>query len=228
MSSKVGAVLLVLILLASFIGPSSAHACTPGMSFIADVTIPDGTHLPAGQAFDKVWRLKNKGTCDWSPRYAMTYVGGQRLTVADSFPIEREVPAGSTVDLTVKMQTPLDVGTTESMWALIDDAGLGVHPHIGEMIFVRIVVDEGDPDAPAVSIDGPVLTPDQPNAVWLWGAPNADHAEGDVLPAGRYHILGTEQDGAWTQIEFGSRTPWVFTGPDSGTHTIPAAAPTSQ
>jgi hypothetical protein len=216
MSSKVGAVLLALSLLTSFIGPSNASACTPGMAFVADVTVPDGTHFQPGQAFDTVWRLRNKGTCDWSARYALANVGGQRLTAADSFPIDQVVPAGSTVDLTVKMQAPQDSGTAESLWALANDSGM----RVGEIFYVRIIVDEGVATDPgnALAPAGPVLIPDQPNVVWLWGAPNADHADGDVLPAGRYGILKTEQDGSWTQIDFNGRTPWVFTGPDSGTH----------
>lgn len=224
MSSKVGAVLLVLILLASFIGPSGARACTPGMSFVADVTVPDGTHVQPGQAFDKVWRLKNKGDCEWSARYALANLGGQRLTAADSVPIGQVVPAGGTAELTVKMQAPQDPGTAESLWGLADDAGA----RVGEMFYVRIIVDEGAAVNPPLDSQpaGPVLIPDEPNAVWLWGAPNADHQDGDVLPAGRYSILQTQQDGAWTQIDFAGRTPWVFTGPDSGTHTLPAGGAT--
>ncbi len=61
---------------------------------------------------------------------------------------------------------------------------------------------------------GTFLIPDKANTVWLWDTPGVNHETGDVLPDGRYRVL-QEQD-AWSQIEFAGRTPWVFTGKDSG------------
>ena len=52
-------------------GPTASlgDACN-NSSFVSDVTIPDGTVLPAGQNFDKVWAVKNTGTCTWDDGYA--------------------------------------------------------------------------------------------------------------------------------------------------------------
>ncbi|WP_086859117.1 helix-turn-helix domain-containing protein [Amycolatopsis lexingtonensis] len=38
-------------------------------AFVADVTVPDGTVMPPGFRFEKVWRLRNAGTVPWIGRY---------------------------------------------------------------------------------------------------------------------------------------------------------------
>ena len=35
------------------------------LSFISDVTIPDGSKIVAGTSFTKTWRIQNSGTCKW-------------------------------------------------------------------------------------------------------------------------------------------------------------------
>jgi hypothetical protein len=79
---------------------------------------------------------------------------------------------------------------------------------------------------------GSFLIPDRPGVVWLWGAPNTDHKNGDVLPAGRYRVL--QKQDVWSQIDFSGRTPWVFTGNNPGLHEetvggtpVPTIAPTA-
>lgn len=38
-------------------------------TFVADVTIPDGTVMPPGFLFEKVWRIQNSGTVPWVRRW---------------------------------------------------------------------------------------------------------------------------------------------------------------
>lgn len=38
-------------------------------AFVTDVTIPDGTIMPPGHRFEKIWRLRNSGTVPWVGRY---------------------------------------------------------------------------------------------------------------------------------------------------------------
>ena len=44
--------------------------------FVTDVTIPDGTVLDPDESFTKTWRLKNSGTCSWTPSYAVIFSNG--------------------------------------------------------------------------------------------------------------------------------------------------------
>lgn len=45
------------------------ETCSPNAEFVADVTIPDGTQVAAGETFVKTWRLRNNGTCAWGNDY---------------------------------------------------------------------------------------------------------------------------------------------------------------
>src|SRR5688572_2630266 len=46
-------------------------------AFVSDVTYPDGTNVPLGGTFTKIWRLKNSGTCTWNTSYALVFVSGE-------------------------------------------------------------------------------------------------------------------------------------------------------
>ena len=47
--------------------------------YISDVTIPDGTVIPAGQSFTKTWKVSNKGSCAWTATYQLVFIGGDSL-----------------------------------------------------------------------------------------------------------------------------------------------------
>jgi hypothetical protein len=53
-------------------GPSS---CTNTAAFVQDVTVPDGTNWAPGQAFNKIWQVRNTGTCTWSG-YQLAFASG--------------------------------------------------------------------------------------------------------------------------------------------------------
>ena len=48
-----------------------AYTLCPAATFVADVTIPDGTYINPGASFTKIWRLKNTGTCAWTTQFAL-------------------------------------------------------------------------------------------------------------------------------------------------------------
>ena len=47
--------------------------------FVKDVTVPDGTGFAPGEIFVKTWRLKNRGTCTWTPDYMLVFTSGDWL-----------------------------------------------------------------------------------------------------------------------------------------------------
>ena len=66
LSKLASAIVLLVLVLSAFpsAGTSTAQASTCYWAqFIADVTIPDGTHFTPGAAFKKTWRIRNIGTC---------------------------------------------------------------------------------------------------------------------------------------------------------------------
>ncbi len=60
--------------------PPPSTGCTDKVAFIADVTVPDGTVMVPNYSFTKTWRLKNIGTCTWTPSYSVTYVSGDPMS----------------------------------------------------------------------------------------------------------------------------------------------------
>src|SRR5512140_2023784 len=48
-------------------------------NFVTDVTIPDETVIDPGETFTKTWRIRNAGTCSWTPSYAVVFVSGNRM-----------------------------------------------------------------------------------------------------------------------------------------------------
>ncbi|HEX9074259.1 MAG TPA: NBR1-Ig-like domain-containing protein [Anaerolineae bacterium] len=105
------------------LGPSPSNAsCTDAAVFIADVTIPDGAVLFAQQTFDKVWRVRNTGTCTWGKGYQFVLLSGQ-VMAATPVPVPATA-TGTTADLIVPMTAPATLGSFNSVWRLRNPAGV--------------------------------------------------------------------------------------------------------
>ncbi len=91
--------------------------------FVADVNIPDGTQLDPGQNFIKVWRLRNVGSCTWTPDYAVVFDSGDDLNAPAATPIEQRVAPGQTVDVSVPLTAPWEPGTYRANFKLRSPAG---------------------------------------------------------------------------------------------------------
>lgn len=92
-------------------------------SLVDDISIPDGSLLLPGQAFTKTWRLKNIGTCTWSPEYSIVFVEGSSLGAPASVKINNTVAPGGTVDVSVQMVAPNAAGSYTSNWMLKNASG---------------------------------------------------------------------------------------------------------
>ncbi|MEJ5314000.1 MAG: NBR1-Ig-like domain-containing protein [Anaerolinea sp.] len=86
--------------------------------FVADVTIPDGTIIPPGATFTKVWRLKNNGTCTWNTNYSVVFSGGDRMGGASPTPLTANVAPGETIDISITFTAPTTEGKYRSNWKL--------------------------------------------------------------------------------------------------------------
>lgn len=94
-------------------------ACTHAATFVADVTVPDGSQMSAASTFVKTWRIQNSGTCPWDGRYQLVHVDGPTLgAVLEKVPLPGVVAPGQTVDLSVTMQAPATPGSYQSNWKL--------------------------------------------------------------------------------------------------------------
>ncbi len=90
-----------------------------------DVTIPDGTDIPPGDAFTKVWRLKNGGSCTWTSGYALVFVSGDNMSAPASVQITAgTVAPGQSVDVSVDLVAPNDPGTYRGYFKLRNPSGV--------------------------------------------------------------------------------------------------------
>jgi Ig-like domain-containing protein/Big-like domain-containing protein len=101
--------------------PSTASSATPvarpclNSTFVTDVTVPDGTALAAGQTFNKIWRVRNSGTCAWSTSDELVFVVGEPMTAGTVVALPATAP-GATADLLVPMAAPGALGVHSGTW----------------------------------------------------------------------------------------------------------------
>ncbi len=99
------------------VATSALGACQNNARFVLDVTVPDGTVLASGQAFNKIWRMDNTGSCTWGPGYNLEFVGGESMGAETVIPVPTAA-LQSTVDLLVAMKAPTTAGTHHGLWRL--------------------------------------------------------------------------------------------------------------
>ncbi len=124
--------------------PISAAAlnCEDSAEFVADVTIPDNTIITAGAAFTKTWRIRNVGTCDWTPAYALTFIDGFELEGSKIIPITRTIVPTNTVDFSVVLTAPPITGTFRADWQIYNANQREFFGIFGnEPIWVQIIVE---------------------------------------------------------------------------------------
>jgi hypothetical protein len=86
--------------------------------FVADVTVPDYTPYSPGSSFVKTWRIKNVGTCSWTSDYDLIFVNGNAMTDKVISSLPGTIMPGQTVDLSVQMVAPTQVGNYKGSWML--------------------------------------------------------------------------------------------------------------
>src|SRR5690349_1458381 len=111
-------------------------------AFVGDVTYPDGSLVPLGGAFTKIWRLQNTGTCTWTSSYALVYVTGERFSAPAAVAIPTNVGPGQTVDLAVNLTAPNQNGQYRGFWKLRNSANVlfGIGPSADSNFYVDVKV----------------------------------------------------------------------------------------
>ena len=120
--------------------PGVCDLAAPGIPI--DVTIPDDTQMQPEQAFTKVWRLKNSGTCSWQTDYQVFLFSGEAMGAPASFSLGQQVSPGQSVEISVDMVAPQNAGTYQGNWKLRNQSGtaFGIGPNGSSSFWVRIIV----------------------------------------------------------------------------------------
>ncbi|MFQ6057492.1 MAG: sigma-70 family RNA polymerase sigma factor [Anaerolineae bacterium] len=126
--------------------PTEPPPCENDSQFVADVTVPDNTEFDPGTPFEKIWRLRNSGTCPWEAGYELAFVGGEPMSGPDSVPLPWAEP-GEEVDIGVVLVAPEEPGTYRGDWRLRAPDG----ELFGTGFYVQIVVPAPTVTPPEVS-----------------------------------------------------------------------------
>ncbi len=93
-------------------------------TYVADVTIPDGTVMTAGTKFTKTWTVKNSGTTTWTKEYQLIYLDGIMGTNnLQAVKLTQDVAPGATIDISVDFTAPQTNGPYVSYWKMYNAAG---------------------------------------------------------------------------------------------------------
>ena len=149
-------------------------ACSPDAAFVADVTIPPGTaFLPEAQ-MDKVWQVRNSGTCAWGVGYQLVRVEGGALAAPDLLSVP-PTAAGATADLAVTFDAPSQAGTYTDTWQLHTPDGAPFGPTL--TLFIEVET-EAEANLPPVAPTELQATVTEDGAVvqltWLDQSKNED------------------------------------------------------
>lgn len=115
-----------------------------GASFVADVTLSDGTLVAPGSEFSKVWSILNTGNVAWPAGTRLVNVGGwSRLYNNDDKPATTTFEVapsrpGEQVEIACDVKAPEDEGSYVDYWRLVDDEGRQFGDRL--WIDVRVVV----------------------------------------------------------------------------------------
>jgi len=87
--------------------PTQMADCTNVLTYLNDLTVPDGTHFNPGTKIEKKWQVKNSGTCNWMDGYTIQLVGGDALGASESqalIPARNGTEAVIQIDFTAPQQ----------------------------------------------------------------------------------------------------------------------------
>jgi hypothetical protein len=122
---------------------SGPGGCTLNAAYVADVTVPDDTELAPGEAFAKVWRVRNSGTCPWETGTRLVFVSGESMGGPAAIDVLPVAP-GAEMDVSVDLAAPSEPGTYRGNWQLQAPDGV----RFGSVVYVRIVVPEPATETP--------------------------------------------------------------------------------
>ncbi len=100
---------------------SIAVACNQA-AFVADVSAQDGSIFWPGEVFTKAWRLKNTGSCTWTPDYLVVFSGGDKMSGPDAARLNVTVRPGETVDIVIPQKAP-GKGAYIGYWKMANASG---------------------------------------------------------------------------------------------------------
>ncbi|RPI57088.1 MAG: hypothetical protein EHM56_03885 [Chloroflexi bacterium] len=131
-------------------------ACLLQASFLSDVTVPPGQIFPPHARVDKVWQVRNSGTCAWGVGYELALVSGDDLGAASPVRVP-PTSAGQPSDLGVSFWAPREAGVYRAVWRLRSPQGEFFGPPLDLQIQVRAEAERSVPPASPAQLEARVV-----------------------------------------------------------------------
>jgi hypothetical protein len=179
----------------------TAVACMLKAGDVVDVGVVDLARLVEGQVFDKIWRITNLGTCNWSTGFSLVFAGGEPMNGPDAVPLDHAVAPGESIDLRLRLNAPEGIGIFSGEWMLQNEAGerFGIGEGGDQPLVVRVdVISEEMAEASGWSaeyfdngnVNGlPVLTRTDAAVDFNWGSGSPAPA----LPENHFSVRWTSR-----------------------------------
>lgn len=116
--------------------PTPTLPCVDMLTFIGDLTIPDGSIIQAGASIDKRWEVENSGTCNWESDYFLRLIAGDELGAGSQLALT-PARSGTRTVIRILFQAPTEPGNYRSAWQAHNPQG----QPFGDPIFIDIVVE---------------------------------------------------------------------------------------
>lgn len=115
--------------------PTATLPCSDSLSYIGDLTIPDGSIIQPGASIDKRWEVENSGSCNWEAGYTLRLIAGEELGAGNP---QALVPArsGTRAVIRILFHAPQEEGNYRSAWQAFNPQD----QPFGDPIFMDIVV----------------------------------------------------------------------------------------
>ncbi len=115
--------------------PTATPPCTNNLTFVKDVTIPDGTTVTPNQSIDKQWLVTNSGTCNWDSDYHLKLISGNAMGAATE---QALFPARASAQATLRIvfTAPSTAGDYQSVWKAIAPDGTA----FGDEVSIKVSV----------------------------------------------------------------------------------------
>ncbi len=117
------------------LAPTPTPICSTNLTFIKDITIPDGTQVSPGTIMDKQWLVQNSGDCNWDANYRLRLISGEALGASAEQALFPARP-GTQATLRILFKAPQDVGQYISEWQAFDPNGIA----FGESFYIKFQV----------------------------------------------------------------------------------------
>jgi len=111
----------------------NAADCINNLTYISDLTVPDGNSVAYGASIDKQWLVQNSGTCSWNAEYRLRHVGGAVLGAPEELALY-PARSGTQATLQITFTAPFTDGDYESAWQAFDPSGIA----FGDLVYIRI------------------------------------------------------------------------------------------